>query len=557
MGSSDLKSFYFRKKMLKAGLMANSSSIELLTLSGLQEGKQRLKDNPLKITSLINQGIMRDTIHRMPIGLSKDWRLYMPLYNQKLMIGGIFYFDEKFETGSFEWTMNSPNYVVGNPMPYSNSEEKEEVLVCSTLKEVIFAFQLGFKNPIMVVDQEHFPHSLFSYFHRISMLHQDDIMADMIGREWFACYHLDHELCQDDLLDTLYENKRFINRGMIGATHMSNPFFYIDKLWWHIQSPVSRARYLVNSDWDSFELKMKNIWKKNYLETVTDYGSIRVESDALQLSLGDQKVSIPTTEEVYLVVFESLMNIFPYMQSGYIAVLTHWIMYSYVFPHFPFAPQNLSVHFEDNLKKSTFAFYMNKFFVPFEKSGQTYSMSSAQLLRIERSSLPSEGQQAPRLYIASITDNWFTFSPSMIIADVTGNNQDLRDQKFIWLRGIRSLLFRWSLGFKGPKASELVIPRGMSNFSFLFICENRSEIERMFNAVFSKTDEFIAYISRRREIAVPKNITPSKIMKNRVRTLSDNEITLWNNPLKNRISKKKYWSLSEASDSSASESMPD
>ena len=66
----------------------------------------------------------------------------------------------------------------------------------------------------------------------------------------------------------------------------------------------------------------------------------------------------------------------------------------------------------------------------------------------------------------------------------------------------------------------------MSNFSFLFICENRSEIERMFNAVFSKTDEFIAYISRRREIAVPKNITPSKIMKNRVRTLSDNEITL-------------------------------
>jgi hypothetical protein len=86
MASSDLKSFYFQKKQKERGTIGNSSTIALLTLQGLSDGKKRLQDDPVKLQSLISQGILRDTIQKLPIGLSLDNRLYMPLYNNLLEV---------------------------------------------------------------------------------------------------------------------------------------------------------------------------------------------------------------------------------------------------------------------------------------------------------------------------------------------------------------------------------------------------------------------------------------------------------------------------------------
>lgn len=142
MGSSDLKSFYFQKKMSERGLIGNSLTIELLTLPGLEASKKRLQDDPVILKRLIDQGILRDTIKSMNVGLATDGRLYMPLYNHRLEVGGIFYFSPDFEIGSYEFTSGTPNYVVGNPHVQHNAKIADEVLVCESIKEVLFAFQM-------------------------------------------------------------------------------------------------------------------------------------------------------------------------------------------------------------------------------------------------------------------------------------------------------------------------------------------------------------------------------------------------------------------------------
>lgn len=90
---------------------------------------------------MTDQLIQRDTIKSLNIGLAPDGRLYMPLYNSKLEVGGIFYFSSDFEIGSYEFTSGTPNFVVGNPCVKWDDKESE-VLICESIREVIFAFQL-------------------------------------------------------------------------------------------------------------------------------------------------------------------------------------------------------------------------------------------------------------------------------------------------------------------------------------------------------------------------------------------------------------------------------
>ncbi len=60
------------------------------------------------------------------------------------------------------------------------------------------------------------------------------------------------------------------------------------------------------------------------------------------------------------------------------------------------------------------------------------------------------------------------------------------------LKAIRPLLFRWSLGQKIRKASEISVPKELYSHSFMLVCENKSEIERLMPVL--KEEE--AYIDR-------------------------------------------------------------
>jgi hypothetical protein len=313
----------------------------------------------------------------------------MPMYDVKLTVGGIFYFDETLEIGSFEWTQNHPNFVVGNPWPYSSMNEKEEVLVCQSIREVLLAFQLGFMNPIMVVDMENFPHRVFEAFKRVSLLHLDLKMIEYIARDWTACYHLDHELCPEDTMEKLMLNKRWGNRGALPMNFYNNPFVFADKLWWNTFSPISKTRALINSAGEVYEPRIKMNKKNAYLEVATEFGTISVDTYGVLFSPGDQRVEIPTTEDVHAQLVETLKNTLPFMREDYAKVLSWWLMYLYVYPLFPFPSQNINLVFENNSFKNNAANILN-FIVPNEKGFLTdYSTASISLVKL-RSDVPLE-----------------------------------------------------------------------------------------------------------------------------------------------------------------------
>lgn len=522
--------------MSEKGLLGNSSTIALLTLPWLEASKKRLQEDPVKLKSLIDRGIYRDTIKSLNIGLEPNGNLYMPLYNSKLEVGGIFYFTADFETGSYEFTEWTPNYVAGNP-------GGEDVLVCSSILEIIFAFQMGFDYPIMVVNKDHFPHSLFTHFKKINLLHSDDKLTDMIGREWICNYNLDHELAPEDTMEQLVMNKRWGRYGTASFLHTHNPFIFVDKLWWHVRSPVTQKRYLINNDWDTFSLTYKWEKKNPTYQTTTEFWEIWIRSDVLFTSLGDQSQSIPTTEEVFDKLFETMLGIFPYMKWDYMEVLIWWIMYTYIFPFYPGAPNNLMVQYEDQNQKQSFEWIMNNYFLPWNRSiWLSWTMASTVLLKVDRTSLPMEWSTAPKLMIASIRDWWFDYHPMMFFCEATGQIKDLRETKFVDYRWVKNLLFRWSLGYKS--IPNFTIPQGRSRLAFLYlVCKNEKIIDKLVENVFEETDQFL--------MSVKKNfaIIPKVIYKDHIKF---KPTMLWKRPMK-RISKKESLNSSEVNDSSVSE----
>ena len=552
MGSSDLKSFYFRKKMMEKGLIGNSLTTELLTLPWLEASKKRLQDDPLILKSLIDQGILRDTIKSMNIGLATDGRLYMPLYNSKLEVGGIFYFSSDFEIGSYEFTSGTPNYVLGNPCV--SYKESQEVLVCESIKEVLFAFQLWFDNPIMIADQEHFPHNLFTQFKKISLLHSTDNLFDLIGREFICCYHLEHELAPEDTMEHLIENKRWWHYGTLSYTHRTNPFVYMDKLWWLIQSPVTKRKYLVESWWATYDVTYKNVWKTLPLHVATtEYWEVRMTCDSLFMTIGDQIQSAPSTEQVFETLCESMKYALPFMKEIYIEAVAWWVMYSYISVHAPLGPKNIMVHFENNSHKASFEYYMNTFFMPWDRGNMpTYSMASTLLLKVDRANLPQEGSYAPKLMIASIKDYWLDFPPALFICQATGQDEELRNTEFKMLKGIRSLLFRWSLGYKPIPHSEIIIPPGMGPYAFLYlVCPTKTCMQNLINDCFNESLMYRATMEK------DMRIIPKKLAKKNTRyakaTLANDIIFRWKKPPVNPKSKSESLNSSEEKESSVNE----
>lgn len=197
------------------------------------------------------------------------------------------------------------------------------------------------------------------------------------------------------------------------------------------------------------------------LQASTEFGEVRFLGDPIFTAIGDQKVIAPTTLEVIELLTHSMTCLFPTLRTDYIEVIVPWIMYAYVYPRFPFAPQNLVINFENNSLKLHFNWYMEKFFLPWSLSYHSRSMASSLILKMDRSSLPPEECHSPKLMCASLKDGWFDLPPSLIIAEATGQNKDLRDQTFVNLKQIRSTLLRWSLGYEAPPASSITIPRGL------------------------------------------------------------------------------------------------
>ena len=386
-----LRSSYSEKKISRSKQIANSLTIELLTLPGLDKAKKRLSDDPDKMNALAAQGILRDTIRRLPIGLSNDNRLYMPLYNQFMTVGGIFYFDEKFEIGTYEFTMNSPHYVVGNPAASWDKKSRDEITICYSIKDVILAFQIGIDFPVMVPDVEYFPHKVFMPYKRITTLQSNSKILDLLGRDYVASYQLERELEPEDKLENLEKNKRWFAIGTEQAIINTNPFTYLDNLWWHIITPNSRKHYLLSSNGENYDLEKKVYRKEMYYVANTEYGDIHLNGDVAISSLPEDPDSPPTTKEMMDEVYLTLMSQLPFLREDYARALTYWIMYAYVHPVFPFAPQGLMVCLDNNAYKQALYHVMVRYLMPAAKEGyKTLTTPSANILYVERDNLPIE-----------------------------------------------------------------------------------------------------------------------------------------------------------------------
>ncbi len=99
----------------------------------------------------------------------------------------------------------------------------------------------------------------------------------------------------------------------------------------------------------------------------------------------------PSTEEVFEKLLDTMKGSLAFMKEEYLEAIAWWIMYAYIFPHSPTGPKNMVIHFENNSHKGLFEFYMNSFFLPWDKGNMaTYSMASTLLLKVERTNLPQE-----------------------------------------------------------------------------------------------------------------------------------------------------------------------
>jgi hypothetical protein len=245
-----------------------------------------------------------------------------------------------------------------------------------------------------------------------------------------------------------------------------------------------------------------------------------------------------------------MTNLFPTLRTDYIEVIVLWIMYSYVFPRLPFAPQNLILNFENNSLKLQFHWYMERYFLPWNISYHTRSMSASVILKIDRSSLPPEDCYAPKLMCASLKDWWFDLPPSLVISEATGQHKELRDTTFVNLKQIRSTMLRWSLGYEAPPASSIVIPKGLGMLCFLYVWQKSNRfIQNIYDTIYAETERFIySYF-------MAKKFIPKKLAKD-PNSISFNS-SKWKRPSSNEQFKKKLLNISEGKESSVSESIPE
>lgn len=215
----------------------------------------------------------------------------------------------------------------------------------------------------------------------------------------------------------------------------------------------------------------------------------------------------PSTEEVFETLFESMKTAFVFMKEEYIEAIVWWTMYAYIFPHSPTGPKNMVIHFENNSHKATFEYFMNSFFLPWDKGNMaTYSMASTLLLKVDRTNLPQEGAYCPKLMIASIRDGWFDFPPALFICEATGQDKELRDSEFKMLKGMRNLLFLWSIGYKPIPHRDLVIPAGLGPFAFLLlVCPTKAIIQNLLSTCFNESIMFLNTLEKKKSV-LPKTI---------------------------------------------------
>lgn len=337
-----------------------------------------------------------------------------------MTVGGIFYFDEKFEYGTYEYTTNSPNFVVGNPAASWRKDSRDELTICFSVKEVILAFQIGIDFPVMIPNMDYFPHYVFTPFKRITVMRSDMGLLDRLGRDYAASYQLERELEPEDTLEDLSQNKRWYRLGIEHTVIRQNPFNYLDQLWWHTITPASQRHYLWSSNGEIYDLNKKLYRKDMYYIADTEYGPIHVNSDAAVSSIPDDLEHPPSTEEIFELVRTALMGQLPFMREEYCRALAYWIMYAYCFPIFPFPPQNLTLCIENVSHKQAINFVLTKYLMPSSREGyHVFTMPSAQLLLIDRQSTPHETGLVPRCFITTLRDRWFDIPPAMIIGKIT------------------------------------------------------------------------------------------------------------------------------------------
>lgn len=84
--------------------LKNNTIIPELTSEGFILARARLKNSPSTLAIFESKGIKRESVMQLPIGLSNEEQIFMPMYNDEMRVVGVFFVNPTLESGHFEST---------------------------------------------------------------------------------------------------------------------------------------------------------------------------------------------------------------------------------------------------------------------------------------------------------------------------------------------------------------------------------------------------------------------------------------------------------------------
>jgi len=205
-------------------------------------GKKRLSERPDILRSFEKIGIKPDSVRKLVVWLTEDWKVFFPLYGgdnkDSFEISGVIYFNEYLEA----WVIHITKWYKWAYLGVDLPNPEYEAIVVQDPFEWMRLWQEGYNNVWCIPDYSKRPPS-YKYWSRINFVHDIDDETISHFRECpLATFELDLPFMEG----RLPENAESRSRSVISNAIMRNPFQIMGKNFILVRNGM--GKYIIDQD---------------------------------------------------------------------------------------------------------------------------------------------------------------------------------------------------------------------------------------------------------------------------------------------------------------------
>lgn len=408
-------------------------------------GKKRLSERPDILRSFEKIGIKPDTVRKLVVWLTEDWKVYFPLYGgdnkDSFEISGVIYFNESLEA----WVIHITKWYKWAYLGVDLPNPEYEAIVVQDPFEWMRLWQEGYNNVWCIPDYTKRPPS-YKYWSRINFVHDiDDETISHFRETPLATFELDEPFMEW----RLPENAESRSRSVIGNVIFKNPFQVMGKNFILIRNGA--GKYLIDQDLNFYKASANRA--SDYAISVTHpyVGEILVNK-SLMITQYTPVVAQKSEREVFNAVYDYIEGNLYFFTELQALILTTEILYLW-----RGYQDTIPYSFQILCKNEMWLQQILSVVYPILPHGAINSGSSniPSIMNTERIQRDTN-MFGNHIYLSHVEASQFWYGLPMFIDYYFGNKElrKYRNKSSVWLR---DKLVAYSVQFYWPDTSDLPV----------------------------------------------------------------------------------------------------